>query len=1496
MSGVEPKKLLWRILKRLLWLAAGLVLLAAVGAVLAPMLLPESAVRQQMESMLAERMGLPVTVESARFSWIDGLHLGGLRIARSALAPDALLAKADRLAVRVSPLELLRNWGGDVPLQVVRAEGLEAWIVVDPSGRLNIEDLPQSDIQTVQVVGGTFHIENQALGRSVTLSNVNASIGKLATSGKGYVNLSADLPGAKPGRVLVTASLSSLDFSKRDRLAGSVKVEWNDASWRDLLYAVTADPNVRGIAGRTSGRLGASFERGNWSVEGALEATDLVVARMPDAQPVILPQAVVGLQLRQLGAGKPIEVSLAKFSAPGIDIRASGTVDLAAPAVPTPATATPVAAKKSPAAPAAGSGTAGSKAAIPAAPPALPLWPKALDLEATATLTWAPLCQNIAALKHVAEQFEQLGGGADARLHFTTKPEGFHITASADLSHTAVAWPQVIRKAAGQELRLEADATCSRDLARVDLAHLSLFTDAGRSEAGRPLPLLTAKGQLGKPAETHLDITATIGQVEMLLAMAPGAAAALAPISAQGPASAHVTCKPTETRDGPPALATTLHADLTATRLLLPDGVQKRPEVRCTVDASGAVAAEARQVNIGSVLIGLAGSTLDWDGAAKVEWQKGSPTGRFEGTLKVAGIESAGAILAPDRFSAASSPVAGEATIDGTGELSEGRVRGQMKANLDRLAVNVKDWFIKPLGQPASIAATGFWQAGRGDHYILAEADIGVPGGRFHALGRGTLLVKWAEAPEEEGKPGAPRWTLASVSAAPESTIELNASVSDMTRLMELSPAAKRYVAGSRIEGAAESSLVFTMRPRAGHVAGTIDLTGAALDLGDALRKPRAMPMRLDLVLDILPPQPGSVELYLTKAEARLGTSVTGASGHVKLSRPAPDANLTSGRQLIALLQEVDLEIHADWQHTAEMRQALPCMEALYTQADLDGLTQFSVSLAGTPLKGKVRASVDATACRILHGESILKPAGTAAAFDLEARYGESPGELVLDRFAVKLADSAVTVAGRMLFDNPNLGALAPPSSWTFRIDGKAPDATALAALFPSRLGDLRPSGGITFKIRASADPRGAELEACDLAFDKASITCLGKKMLLAGPISYDGERLAADGLNIVVGRSDITLTAYIQQPDRTPTGSILVRGKNLDVKELLDLIQEASKQVAAWAATAAPDTAPAAPPAAAATVKAQPAAPQPVSRQLARYGQRLLADAQFSAEIAMERVTVVIPEWNTTYELTGLAAEGRLAGRQFSVPRFKCSMNEGAISGEILLDFRSQPPVLSFLYDARDLKMADNLKPFIESTFPGMQVFGKVSQRVSTTQALAEGSFPKGRGETTLNNGMLRGPGAPDYITNVLPGLKLSEYPFRRMTDDFENKGNGDIDNRMIFEGKAYDVYIFGISHADGQVDYSLGIDLMVSLGSKVLTRMDQGKLPLMYYTGRIKGTAYAEGPFIRYVLPHEFAYDVFVRRNLLLQLVSKIGEKPPEIPMPPVMPSEKTRTKAGG
>jgi hypothetical protein len=371
-------------------------------------------------------------------------------------------------------------------------------------------------------------------------------------------------------------------------------------------------------------------------------------------------------------------------------------------------------------------------------------------------------------------------------------------------------------------------------------------------------------------------------------------------------------------------------------------------------------------------------------------------------------------------------------------------------------------------------------------------------------------------------------------------------------------------------------------------------------------------------------------------------------------------------------------------------------------------------------------------------------------------------------------------------------------------------------------------------------------------------------------------------------------------------------RGNRLDLNEIQDLIQRTTVQVSKWAAAVAEIAPAAAPPPKAVTttlptrdrkgetpapretargvsVAAKQNPPRPLSEQLALYGQRLLARAQLSCELDLKQVSLTVPDKNVTYDLLGLAGEGRLAGQRFVVPRFQCALNEGTIRGEFSLDFREGPPVLELFYDAQSLKMADNMKPFIETTFPGMKVFGTLSSTVRLTQRLTEGSVAVGRGETVLTDGILEGPGAPSYITAVLPGLKMTQYRFSRMSNVFENKPDGSVENRMLFAGTSYNIFMFGATQADGNFNYLLGVDLSVGLGSKVISRtMDQGKLPLMHYRGRIVGTKYAEID-LQYVLPHEFAYDVFVRRNLLLQVIRNIGEKPPDIQRP-TAPPEKT------
>lgn len=90
------------------------------------------------------------------------------------------------------------------------------------------------------------------------------------------------------------------------------------------------------------------------------------------------------------------------------------------------------------------------------------------------------------------------------------------------------------------------------------------------------------------------------------------------------------------------------------------------------------------------------------------------------------------------------------------------------------------------------------------------------------------------------------------------------------------------------------------------------------------------------------------------------------------------------------------------------------------------------------------------------------------------------------------------------------------------------------------------------------------------------------------------------------------------------------------------------------------------------------------------------------------------------------------------------------------------------------------------------------------------------------------------------------------------------------------------------------MGVDLLLSLGSEVSRTLDQGKLPLLHYNGRIVGKAFAERD-ISYVLPHELMYDVFLRRNVLLRLVRSLGRPEPEIKKPAVVPPEERRLEPG-
>ncbi|HUU30677.1 MAG TPA: hypothetical protein VMY69_01095, partial [Phycisphaerae bacterium] len=1371
--------------------------------------------------------------------------------------------------------------------------------------------------RSIQITDGTVHIENRRTDRSLTLTGVHASLGQLAATGQGYVNLTADLPAgpAGRGRIIVTANLSTLALGPWDKMAGSVKAEWNDVGWADAVAAVGGDARLAGLIGRTSGRVASAFGQGAWTLEGAIEANDVRLGLQAEAEAdLAIPQAVLGFQMRRAAGDQPIRMDLVKFSAPGVDLHGSGVFQPVRPskAAGPPrgeAAGLPAVAGPNNAAPASGGG-----ADAPAKEPAAPLvWGKFLtsaDLEARGTVSWAPLRQNLAILKRLTEPFETLGGGADLTLRLVTTPEGLHVTGSVNLTDSQAVWRGVLRKESGQTLRLEVDGTCAGDLATADIQRLEWVTDAGRANLKGRVPLRAA-WDLGQwPPDTQFEWRADLGQVETLTAMAPAVAEWLGPVEMSGALGAALVCTPApstgptdEAADGGATWNARLQANLTAARMVWGGGREKPAGTPATLNLAATLSPKGRSLDVRSAAIQLATTKLEWNGSAQVTWpeQAGATppaagaAGKFSGTLAASDVEAAGAILDPTHFASGTAPLGGDAVLNVLAEVGEGRLNGRLTVDASAMTVRipgpavvvpktdggadapseepVADYFLKPAGQPASIALTGWWAPGA-EHHLEGEALVTLPGVRLTAFGHLQVAVRYAEAASQSLR----------VNLLSPSTVEVRTVVDDLNGAMDLMPALKAGLAdglpdrqAGRIAGGAESRLVFSLGPDVLTVGGKVDLTDASLDLGRLLQKPRAMALSFDLAADILPPKHKTTEVVLANLESRLGDSVTSLKGRVKLLAPEPAwpagrsaAAMRDRATLVSLVEEADLEGRAEWVHNAALREALPWFEPLYSRCGLEGATVVTATFAGTPIHGTIRMDADATTCRILNAEKIVKPAGTPATLHLEARYGEVPGELILEQLVLKLADAEARSAGRFLFDDPRLATLSPPTTWSLRLEGRAPDAAALASLFPSRLADLQPSGGLEFRIQASADSHGTDLEACDLVFKKTHLVWLGKSVLVDGPVSYDGRRLATEGLALEAGASDLVLVAYITDPDRAPTGSVILRSRALALDEFQEMIRRTREQVASWSGPGA-------------------AEPVALSQEAARWLHRLLTRAQLSCEIDAARVTLSVPQWQTAYDLSALKGEARLAGGRFVVPRFQCLLNEGTVNGEAVLDFRPDPPVLSLTYDVRDLKMAENLRPFIDTTFPGMRIFGTLSMRANFVERLAEGAHPVGRGEIVATDGLLEGPAAPDYIQSVLPGLKLTQYRFNRMSNLFENKENGDTDNRMIFNGRSYDIYIFGDTHPDGRVEYTLGVDLSVSLGSKVISRtLDQGKLPLLYYTGRIVGARFAERN-VRYVLPHEFAYDVFVRRNLLLQVIHRIGEKPPEIRRPLVVPPGK-------
>ncbi|MBN2212284.1 MAG: hypothetical protein JW709_12880 [Sedimentisphaerales bacterium] len=148
---------------------------------------------------------------------------------------------------------------------------------------------------------------------------------------------------------------------------------------------------------------------------------------------------------------------------------------------------------------------------------------------------------------------------------------------------------------------------------------------------------------------------------------------------------------------------------------------------------------------------------------------------------------------------------------------------------------------------------------------------------------------------------------------------------------------------------------------------------------------------------------------------------------------------------------------------------------------------------------------------------------------------------------------------------------------------------------------------------------------------------------------------------------------------------------------------------------------------------------------------------------------------------------------------RFTASLNGGVTTGTLQSDLSVDDPVFVIHTENRNLRVDENILPVIEAQFPGMEVSGTVTEitdKQATLSCLLDAyCYLAGSGTTLLTEGVLYGPGGPEWMLNVFPGLKLVEYPYSRMTNRFERTPDGTQKNDIRFRGQNYDIFMEGTS-----------------------------------------------------------------------------------------------------
>jgi hypothetical protein len=222
--------------------------------------------------------------------------------------------------------------------------------------------------------------------------------------------------------------------------------------------------------------------------------------------------------------------------------------------------------------------------------------------------------------------------------------------------------------------------------------------------------------------------------------------------------------------------------------------------------------------------------------------------------------------------------------------------------------------------------------------------------------------------------------------------------------------------------------------------------------------------------------------------------------------------------------------------------------------------------------------------------------------------------------------------------------------------------------------------------------------------------------------------------------------------------------------------------------------------------------------------------------------------------------------------------LSGGTYQASHSVNLTDEQPVLRTRIQLVNVLANENMQPQLELQFPGNTVMGTFSRDEELTIPLVDEiartlnrrfpAFPSGQAVTVTTEGFLLGRAAPEFITEIFPGLNLTHYRYSTMTAFAQLNADGSAENDMIFDGEEYDVYMEGETDVAGRARYQIGL-LVLGSGQTALWHHNwrQGRLPLLKVRARIENGKLVDQR-VQLPWPNETLGAIFVRNSIFYRM----------------------------